>query len=250
MRVESPKAMLFDIGGTLDGDGVHWLDRFLALYRALQVPRSEEFLKEAFYWADEQLMRCPDISQLTWEPLLRRHVEYQLGHLGLPKESFREALAKGFVQPTAILLRQHRKMLAGLHSGLRFGVVSNFYGNLAAVCQEFGFTPLLEVIVDSAVVHLYKPDPRIFTYALSQLRLAAEEVWYVGDSWDRDMVPAKQVGLRTVWLTKNGTEPPGDPAAADFMIRSLQELPGLLASRGQTPARGLTPLANLRRRTT
>jgi FMN phosphatase YigB (HAD superfamily) len=48
-------AILFDMGGTLDSDGVHWLDRFYTLYTRLgvkDVPKTQ--IKEAFYWADAQ----------------------------------------------------------------------------------------------------------------------------------------------------------------------------------------------------
>ncbi|MBI3291934.1 MAG: HAD family hydrolase [Elusimicrobia bacterium] len=233
MRVKPPKAVLFDVGGTLDGDGIHWLDRFLALYHSLNVPRSAEAITQAFYWAEDQLLRHPEITQMRWEPMLQRHVQYQLEHLGLKgvgggMKGVARRLTEGFIQPTADLLRQHRELLAGLRPRLRLGVVSNFYGNLSVICDEFGLAPLLEVVVDSAVEKLYKPDPQIFTYALAQLHLPADEVWHVGDSWERDMVPAKQVGLQTVWLTHNVAHRPEGMDAADFSIHSLQELPPLL----------------------
>ena len=42
------RAILFDMGGTLDGDGLHWLERFLALYEAFGVELPRESIRDAF----------------------------------------------------------------------------------------------------------------------------------------------------------------------------------------------------------
>ena len=48
------KALLFDLGGTLDSDGAPWKERFYELHRdfGLEVPR-EQFFK-AYYAADDR----------------------------------------------------------------------------------------------------------------------------------------------------------------------------------------------------
>ena len=66
-----------------------------------------------------------------------------------------------------------RRVLARLSRRHRLGVVSNFYGNLGAVCADAGLTALFDVIADSTAVGWTKPDPRIFRHALDALwRLA------------------------------------------------------------------------------
>ena len=48
-------AFLFDFGGTLDADGLHWLDRFYTIYQDIGLPEiPKKLIKEAFYWADDQ----------------------------------------------------------------------------------------------------------------------------------------------------------------------------------------------------
>ena len=60
-------------------------------------------------------------------------------------------------------------------------VVSNFYGNLEAVCDSAGVAPLFGVMVDSHRVGGEKPDPAIFRAALDALNAAPETTLYVGD---------------------------------------------------------------------
>jgi FMN phosphatase YigB (HAD superfamily) len=51
----------------------------------------------------------------------------------------------------------------------------------------------------------------------------------VGDSLDRDLCPAKLVGMRTAWLRDDlETVEPG-PGVVDATIATLAELPALLA---------------------
>ena len=48
------RAIFFDMGGTLDGDGLHWLDRFLALYRDFGVEFPHDAIRRAFDKAEQR----------------------------------------------------------------------------------------------------------------------------------------------------------------------------------------------------
>jgi putative hydrolase of the HAD superfamily len=104
-------------------------------------------------------------------------------------------------------------------------LVSNFYGNMAVVLQEFGFDGLFREVIESAVVGVRKPDPRIFTLGVEALGLKPEEVVVVGDSMDKDIIPAKQAGCQTVWLKGEGwTNDPMDESIPDRTITDLSDL--------------------------
>ena len=104
-------------------------------------------------------------------------------------------------------------------------LVSNFYGNIAVVLQEFGFEGLFQHIIESAVVGIRKPDPRIFTLGVEALGLTPEEVTVVGDSMDKDIIPAKKAGCHTVWFKGEGwTDDPVDESIPDKIITDLNEL--------------------------
>jgi len=71
-------------------------------------------------------------------------------------------------------------------------------------------------------VGISKPNPKLYRYALDRLGLPAEEVMYVGDNPDRDMAPAREVGIITVRHRGTGKyadvpcDPPPDHEIQDF----------------------------------
>jgi putative hydrolase of the HAD superfamily len=103
--------------------------------------------------------------------------------------------------------------------------VSNFYGNLQAVCDEAGLTPSTTVTVDSTLVGCKKPDPRIFQAALDALRASPAEAVFVGDSLRRDMAGARGMGMRHVWLRATDAAGNGGPCCPeDQVIARLADL--------------------------
>jgi putative hydrolase of the HAD superfamily len=112
-------------------------------------------------------------------------------------------------------------------------VVSNACGNAEALCGDLGYAAYLDAVIDSRVVGVAKPDPGIFRLALDRLGLAAADALMVGDSYDRDIVPAHGLGMRTAWLTPDG---PMDRGVADLHIRSLSDLLSHVQRQEHTPA--------------
>jgi HAD superfamily hydrolase (TIGR01509 family) len=229
MDVQSIDTVLFDFGGTLDGPGVHWLTRFYRLYPHLGLEIAPERIKEAFYWADAQLLAHPEITTLQFFPLMLEHAALQLRYLGLPAHPYQQQLAAGFCDAARHALQASIGVLTALRQSFTLGVISNFYGNVTTLCQECGLAALCDVIIDSAHVGISKPARRIFTLALEQLGRTPQTAVYVGDSFERDVLGARAAGLRTVWL--RGLEPRvcPDPSMVDAIITTLEELPAILA---------------------
>ena len=96
MDVQSIDTVLFDFGGTLDAPGVHWLTRFHRLYPQVGLAVAPERIKEAFYWADAQLLAHPEITTLQFLPLMLEHAALQLRYLDLPAHPYQQQLAAGF----------------------------------------------------------------------------------------------------------------------------------------------------------
>jgi putative hydrolase of the HAD superfamily len=230
--------LLFDFGGTLDASGVHWLTRFYALYPQVGLQVEPECIKEAFYCADAALPTYPEVSTWRFLPMMQAHVTAQLRHLGLPVETYLQPLAEGFWHAAAASLQTSVRVLRALRRRYTLGIISNFYGNVTTLCQECGLADLCDVIIDSAAVGVRKPDPQIFTLALRHLGRVPYTAAYVGDSFERDVLPARSAGLQTIWLRGQAPRPCPDPSAVDATLSSLEELPALLhgvpASQGQT----------------
>src|SRR3989441_6778616 len=87
-------------------------------------------------------------------------------------------------------------LLSELARRYRLGILSNFYGNLARVCDDAGIRSFFDALVDSAEVGWTKPDPRIFQRALGALGVSASAATFIGDSLPRDMAGAAAVGVR------------------------------------------------------
>jgi len=227
-------AILLDFGGTLDGDGLHWLDRFYAIYERLEVPGlSRERIKEAFYHADARLEADPAIASCGLREMMTLHVEQQFQYLGLADGPLAQRVVEAFSSPAAAALSRNRGVLEALRrSGRRIGVVSNFYGNVRTLCDEFGLSPLCDAVLDSAVIGLRKPDPRFFRAALERVGAAPPLTVFVGDSFERDIRPARALGMRTVWLAPDRRVDCPDPSLVDARLESLSELPALFAASG------------------
>ena len=107
-------------------------------------------------------------------------------------------------------------------------LVTNFYGNIQSVLRDFRLDFFKE-IVESSRVGVRKPDPRIYELGVDRLGMDAKEIVVVGDSYDKDIIPAKAIGCKTVWLQGEGWgKAPEDVSAADAVITSIARLPQIL----------------------
>ncbi|HYC33097.1 MAG TPA: HAD-IA family hydrolase, partial [Gemmatimonadales bacterium] len=89
-----------------------------------------------------------------------------------------------------------RKTLERLReAGLRLGVVSNSDGRVEAALEAAGLRDCFDVVVDSGLLGVEKPDPAIFNAALARMRVAPHEALYVGDLYHVDVVGARAAGI-------------------------------------------------------
>src|SRR5687768_15172756 len=120
------RAILFDMGGTLDGDDVHWLERFLALYRSFGVELSREAIREAFDEAERKSAQDETIASSNLEKMIELHVKWQLAHLGRQNPALERHLIDGFITPVRKAASENARLLATLvDRGFELGVVSN-----------------------------------------------------------------------------------------------------------------------------
>ena len=83
-------------------------------------------------------------------------------------------------------------------AGLRLGVVSNSDGRVEEALRAAGLLHYFDVIVDSTLAGVEKPDPAIFRPALAALGVAPEEAVYVGDLYDVDVMGARAAGMGAI----------------------------------------------------
>jgi FMN hydrolase / 5-amino-6-(5-phospho-D-ribitylamino)uracil phosphatase len=227
---EPIETLLFDFGGTLDANGVAWKERFRALYRDEGLDMAANDFESSFFAADDSLVgRLPPVTDLvgTVHALVAK-LEAELARRGARADKV--SIAKGpnngdrgsrvaarFLSEAAASFARNRPILEVLRERYRLGIVSNFYGNLEAVCNGAGLASFFAVLVDSYCVGAEKPNPAIFRAALELLRATPETTVFVGDSLRRDREGARRTGMRFIWMAPQGV-------AADELQSSAEPL--------------------------
>ena len=105
--------------------------------------------------------------------------------------------------------------------GLIMGLISNVVQDMEPTYTELGLQPYLDFKVTSAEVGCDKPRPKIFQAALKKAQVKPEEVIYIGDQYDIDIVGARGVGMKALLIDRNDYFPEITDCPR---IRSLTEI--------------------------
>ena len=87
--------------------------------------------------------------------------------------------------------------------GLKLAVVSNAEGQVEGDAKDFGLASFFDTIVDSHVVGVAKPDPRIFHIALKRLGVSPHQARFAGDIYSIDMVGARAAGIEAALIDQH-----------------------------------------------
>lgn len=88
--------------------------------------------------------------------------------------------------------------------GVPIAVVSNSEGKLEELFDGLGILGAFDVVIDSGVVGVEKPDPRIFRIALDRFRVPPSRALHLGDSFGPDVLGARAAGLRVALVDPHG----------------------------------------------
>jgi HAD superfamily hydrolase (TIGR01509 family) len=230
---EPIETVLFDFGGTLDADGVAWKERFYTLYRAEGLDRTADAFARAFFAADDPLVGglppATDLSGTVHALAANLEAELARGSAGTDEAATinertngdrSRRVASRFLSGATAAFARNRPVLEALRERYRLGIVSNFYGNLEAVCHSAGLAPLFAVMVDSHCVGAEKPDPAIFRAALETLGAMPETTVFVGDSLRRDREGARRTGMGFIWIAPQDVQDAEAQASAEPLVHA------------------------------
>jgi putative hydrolase of the HAD superfamily len=235
MPLDAVAAVVFDVGNTL-----HHLDHALiaaAVTRhgrpatAADVARAECAAKQAVDAAFRARRAGNDVVRrgLYFEVVLARlGVEDGTAsavYAELAAEDARQSLWRVVADDTMAVIGTLRAR------GFTLAVVSNADGRVAASLEASGLAQHFVTIIDSHVVGVEKPDPRIFAHALEACRVAAEEAAYVGDIYEIDVRGARDVGMLPVLIDAIGGYETVDCPRIERLAELLQLLPARAARR-------------------
>ncbi len=147
------------------------------------------------------------VGQITWELLQSEHSLFAASAATLYDDTI----------PTLEHLRD---------TGFKLAIVSNWDTPLDPLTERLGIADYFDTITAShdERVKSAKPDPHIFNYTLAKVGVSAEETVHVGDTYEADIVGARNVGIRPILIDRDGAQ----TGRWDETIQSLSELPELL----------------------
>ena len=113
----------------------------------------------------------------------------------------------------------------------KIGIIANQPLGTKERLNKMGIDKYISLVISSAEENVSKPDLRIFQLALDRAGCSPDKAIMVGDRLDNDIVPAKTIGMKTIWL-KQGlgglATPKNESETADFTVESISEIRGWL----------------------
>lgn len=76
----------------------------------------------------------------------------------------------------------------------------------------------------SGDIGVAKPNREIFDYAKEKMELLGETIYFVGDSFENDIIGAKKAGWKAIWLNRRGYRRKEGEEKADYEVKSTEEL--------------------------
>jgi putative hydrolase of the HAD superfamily len=204
--VRRPEAVLLDVGG------IFFLplhDRILGAFARAECASAPaaELLDNVHYAAASHFTTDIDV-EVGWVDAWRGYLERYIEACGVPEAEREEAhrhLDSEFAD--AALWEQEipgaREGLKALaDTGVRIGIITNADGMMASRLAEReilqvgpGIGVQVDCVIDSGVVGVMKPDPKIFAIALDAMDIEADAAWYIGDMPAIDAVGASRAGM-------------------------------------------------------
>ena len=236
--MSSIKGVIFDYGGTIDTNGIHWGEVIAAQYIEAGIEIGRKLYRNAYVHGERTLAKHPIIApEDTFHTLLRKKIAIQFEYLRTETGSqqftaeLAQTVADRCYDKVKKTIATSRAIVEELSKQYPMVLVTNFYGNMPVVLKEFGLDTCFKTIIESSVVGIRKPDPALFALGVEALQLPAEEVVVIGDSYRKDIHPSSTLGCRTVWL-KNicwEEEPIIEGHSPTAIIGDITQLPGTIA---------------------
>jgi len=217
------KAIIFDMTQTLQRFNFARMQKeFHKIVRAIKKTRSipiKRFMRAYFKAYDSY-----QVGKIKNDEQFAKKIFLQLGVSLNKKETaffIREHLQcrKRFIKLAPHL---HETLKALRKSGFRLGLLSNGIKNWVGFDWRFlRFKPenFFEAQLYSQETRIVKPNARAYWKILKKMHLKPREAVSVGDNYEHDILGAKSIGMKTVWLNKSRKR-----GKADFAIKELFEL--------------------------
>lgn len=215
--------LLLDLDNTLLGNE---MDTFLPAYlqglgRCLSTYAEPGKMVQALLYATQKMIEnnhprqtLKEIFDAHFYPSLRLSYEAPQATLtDFYAQEYKNLRPLTQLRPEAIALCQY-----ALQQGYRVAVATNPLFPETAIYQRLAWAGLPPETTPFAHIttfenaHFAKPNPAYYAEILAHLGWPEDPVLMVGDDWERDILPAQNLGLTGFWIHENGTALPEDAA--------------------------------------
>jgi HAD superfamily hydrolase (TIGR01509 family) len=209
-RKQRVEGVLFDWDGTLINSYHADTSAYLAMFKEMGIAWGLEELEKNYSPNWYEVYRAASLPRKRWEDADRLWRAHYARHR--PK-----------------LIAGARRVLARLRDDHPLGLVtSGDRDRVTRQLRDFRLTTLFAARVCSGDTLRKKPHPAPLRLALRQMRLDPSACVYVGDA-SQDVEMARRAGVRAIGvLGPFPTEKRLRAARPEFLIGSLEELPGVL----------------------
>lgn len=198
------KAIFFDAGNTLLLLDYHVIATALS-QEGLRL--SPEAIRMAEYRARVKLDPLLSVQSTEGVDILKAYAGFILEEAGIPWGKAAERAferIKAYNRQEGLWSIPNPEAPAVLEAlkreGHLLGVVSNSDGSVERLLRQGGLLGFFHFVLDSHVVGIEKPDPRIFRLALERAQVEPEEAVHIGDFYSVDVLGAERAGLRGILL--------------------------------------------------
>ena len=191
------KAILFDIGGTI-------IEEHRGFQILLEVQK--EVLKHhGCDFSDEEFEKAVSFLISTFVPGLRRAVAW---YFTKPDISKCDAVMRDINDAIPELLLKYPRspypaidrVIESLSKKFVLALAANASSSIREDLERIGVLKFFKHQKVSQDIGFSKPDLRFFHYLLNLLGISADEAIMIGDRLDNDIIPARMIGMKAVWI--------------------------------------------------
>lgn len=178
-KTNSPSWLFFDIGSTLVDETKVYEGRFK-------------------YIAEKSGLSYDEVCESVFE-LFKQNKKGDkelMKHLGLVVPDWKSEDEVLYLDTKLVL----QKLSCKSGGKYKIGIIANQNPGSKERLESFGILEYIDLVVASAEEGCAKPDSKIFEIALSRAGVRAVEAVMIGDRIDNDIIPANEIGMKTVWV--------------------------------------------------
>ena len=119
-------------------------------------------------------------------------------------------------------------VLAELSQKYKLGIIANQSAGSEKRLENWGIGKYFDLVIASAEEGVEKPDSKIYQIALDRAGCESRNAVMVGDRLDNDIIPAKKIGMKTIWVKQSFATYQLDSYIPDYTVQTLKDIISVL----------------------